>query len=120
MNFLRWVIYIPCGFMAALVGGWVGTAGARFSEFVGFTTSGAFSAAAFIFVGLVVAPKRTNIVKWTLIIPSCLLGVLSAIGKFIGEDKLRMSIGISMAIFSLAFAGVSAKEMFSAGQDHKI
>jgi len=48
------------------------------------------------------------------------LGVLSAIGEFIGEDKLRMSIGISMAIFSLGFAGVSAKEMFSAGRDHKI
>jgi len=98
--------------MAALVGGWVGTAGARFSEFIGFTTSGAFSAAAFIYVGLVVAPKRTNIVKWTLIIPSCLLGVVSAIGESLSEDKLRMSIGISMAFCSIAFAGMPAKEIF--------
>jgi hypothetical protein len=119
MLVVRWVAYLPCGFMAALIGGWVGSAGSRFSEFVGFTTSGAFSAAAFIYVGLAVAPKRNNAVKWTLVIPSCLLGVLSAAGELIGEDKLRMSIGISMAICSLAFAGISANEMFPTSQDPK-
>jgi len=112
LTVLRWVAYLPFGFCAAMIGGCVGTAGARFGEFIGFTTSGAFSAAGFICAGLAVAPKRNNIVKWTLVIPSFFMGILSAIGESLSEDKLRMSIGISMAVVSLTFAAMPAKEIF--------
>ena len=119
LTVLRLVAYLPSGFIAAMVGGWVGVAGARFCEFIGFTTSGAFSAAAFVCVGLAVAPKRNNIVKWTLVIPSFFVGVLSAIGESLSEDKLRMSIGISMAFCSIAFAAMPAKEIFPNNKTEK-
>ena len=112
LTVLRWIAFLPAGFAAAVIAGALfGFVGARFSEFIGFTTSGAISAGAFIYVGLVVAPKRNNIVKWTLIVPSVLFGIVSAIGDAQGDDKLRMSIGISMALCSLAFAAMPAAEI---------
>ena len=112
LTVLRWIAFLPAGFAAAVVAGALfGFVGARFSEFIGFTTSGAISAGAFIYVGLTVAPKRNNIVKWTLIIPSILFGIVSALGDAQGDDKLRMSIGISMAVCSLAFAAMPVDEI---------
>jgi hypothetical protein len=112
LTVLRWIAFLPAGFAAAVVAGALfGFVGARFGEFIGFTTSGAISAAAFIYVGLMVAPKRNNIVKWVLIVPSVLFGILSAIGDAYGADKLRMSIGISMALSSLAFAAMPTEEI---------
>lgn len=112
LTVLRWIAFLPAGLAAAVFAGTLfGFVGARFSEFIGFITSGAISAGAFIYVGLIVAPKRNNIVKWTLIIPSVLFGIVSAIGETQSGDKLRMSIGISMAVCSLAFAAMPAEEI---------
>lgn len=112
LTVLRWIAFLPAGFAASVIAGALfGCVGALFSEFIGFTTSGAISAGAFIYVGLVVAPKRNNIVKWTLIVPSVLFGIGSAIGDAQGDDKLRMSIGISMALCSLVFAAMPAAEI---------
>lgn len=117
----RWLLFLPAGFIAAVVAGAVGSFGAgRYSEFVGFTTSGGFSAAGFIYIGMLVAPKRNEIVKWILIVPSFLCGVLSSLADFIAEDdKLRVSMGISMAVLSLLFAAIPAKEMFRNESTHK-
>jgi hypothetical protein len=109
---LRWLLFLPAAFVASVIGGFLGTlGGARFSEFIGFTTSGAFSAFAFVMTGMTVAPKRTRTVKWVLIIISALLGIVSAVGSWLGEDRLKMAIGISMVLSSFIFAAVPHDEV---------
>ena len=76
MTILRWLAFIPAGFVAAIIAGFLGNFGASIFPgitWVAWSTSGAFSAAAFIFVGLRVAPARNRVAKWTLIILSLLL-----------------------------------------------
>jgi len=115
---LRWIAYLPAGFAAAIIAGPLfGFVGSRFGEFIGFTTYGAMSASAFIYLGLLVAPKRSNLVKWTLIVPSVLFGIISVISDAQGDDKLKMSIGVSMVVCSIAFAAIPAVEIIPDDRD---
>ena len=112
LNTTRWLLFVPAGFIAAVVASVLGTvAGNQFSEFIGFSTSGALGAAAFIMVGMWVAPRKNNAVKWTLISVSTVFGILSAVGSMLGDDKLKVATGVSMAVISLGFAKLSPDEI---------
>jgi hypothetical protein len=115
---LRWIAFLPAAFLAALIageglywGGWF------FGEFYGYLLSGAGSAAAFVAVGVFVAPKRNNAVKWFLVVISALIGVGAAIGTALGDDKLRMTAGVSMVLVSLALAFLPAEELMKIIKD---
>ena len=105
-------MFLPAAFLASVIAGFVGTfAGQRFSEFIGFTTSGAFSAFGFVVGGLIVAPRQTKQVKWLLIILSALIGAVAAVGAWMGEDKLRVATGLTMLVISFALAGLPLSEV---------
>lgn len=64
----------------------------------------------FIVASLWVAPTRTDGVKWTLTVISIVLGILSAAGSIFGDDKLKGTTGVSMAVMSLALAGMPVRD----------
>jgi hypothetical protein len=108
---LRWIAFIPAAFVASVIASFLGTlAGGRFSEFIGFTTSGAFAAFAFVIAGLTVAPVQSKTVKWVLIALSASLGAISAFGSWLGEDKLKVATGLSMLFFSFAIGTMPLTE----------
>lgn len=113
LDAVRWVLFLPAALVlvASVVASALGNlAGGQLSEFIGFATSGAMGAAALIVAGLWTAPRPTNVVKWTLISISTALGVLSAIGTMFGDDKLKVTTGLCMAIVSLGFSKVPPRE----------
>lgn len=112
IDVIRWLFFLPAAFVAAVVASALFTIGGRiFSEFIALSTGGAMGAVAFIMAGLWVAPKKNNAVKWTLIAISTVLGVLSAAGSMLGEDKLKAATGVCMALVSLGFAKMSPHEI---------
>lgn len=101
LNVLRWIAFIPAAFVASVIGSFFGTlTGGQVSEFIGFTTSGAFAALAFVIAGLLVAPIQTRSVKWVLIALSASLGAVSAYGSWLGDDRLKVATGLTMLFVS--------------------
>ena len=104
LTVLRWIVFLPAAFIASVIAGlFMRMAGGFYSEFMAFVFCGAFSGAAFIAVGLFVAPVRSELLKWILIIITILCGVADTYDKAHGDDKLKMATGISMVLFSLIF-----------------
>lgn len=111
MTIIRWILFIPFGLLAAILGSYAGLLGGKmFGDFISFTTSGCFGALAFIFVGFKVAPLKNLFVKNTLIVCTVVMGVLSGIGSLLGDDKLKCATGFSMALVALWFIVVSPAE----------
>ncbi len=112
LTFIRWLLFLPAGFAASVVCRFLfGSVGASFSEFLGFVTAGIVGAAAFVSVGLVVAPKRISPVKWTLVVASAIFGLVLTFQEMHGDDKLEMATGISMVLSSFAYGRVSSHEL---------
>jgi hypothetical protein len=106
---LRWLAFIPSGFFAAVIAGVLTNLGANFFlriTWIAWSTSGAFSAAAFILVGLKVAPTCNRTAKWSLIIPSLLFGVISGLGSLLGDDPVSVLCGVAMIAVSIGFMGM--------------
>ena len=114
MAIIRWLLFIPAAFVSSVVIGaltkWV-AGGLLGAEWFGWTSSGAFSAASFIFVGINVCPRKTSAVKWTLLSIIILLGVLSAFGSFVGENPVASLAGFSMVIVGVGFIKMDVSEI---------
>ena len=112
LDVIRWLLFLPAAFVGSVVASALfTTCGRMFSEFIALSTGGAMGAVAFILAGLWVAPKRNNVVKWTLIAISSVFGILSAAGSMLGDDKLKVTTGVCMALVSLGFARISPHEI---------
>lgn len=106
LDVIRWLLFLPAAFAASVVASALFTISVRmmFSEFVAFSTGGAMAAVTFIIAGLWVAPRKNNAVKWSLIAISAILGILSAAGAMLGDDRLKVTTGVCMVLASLGFA----------------
>jgi len=82
-------------------------------EWLRWSTSGAFSATAFIIVGIKVAPSKSNAVKWVLISIIMILGLVSAVGAFIGDNPVSSLAGIAMFLVAGGFIKMDASEIAS-------
>ena len=113
MTILRWILFIPAGMLAGVIASALFRMGAfMFPDIVGLLVSGAGGAAGMIMTGLYVAPKKSAIVKWTMISLAFILGVLSAAGSLLaGDDKLQAAIGISMVLVALGSSAIPANEL---------
>ena len=118
MTLLRWILFLP----AAFVGGVIASFLFRMSSFIlpeiiGFLLCGSVGAAGMVFSGLYVAPRKTKVVKWILILLAALLGLLSALGSLLaGKDKLEVVIGIATILTAFAFSGVKPDEIIETTQ----
>jgi hypothetical protein len=108
VKLFRWTAYIPAGFLASLIAGVVGfyigeIAANRFmngAEWPAATYSGAFSAVAFIAIGLNVAPVQTGKVKLSLVVIAACLGAAAFLGGIMGKsDPLT---GLAMLVAAIA------------------
>jgi hypothetical protein len=118
MTVLRWIAFIPLALAASVLAGaagyWFGNFFVvryfdlgSFGEATAWIVSGLGSGFAFIFTGMKVAPLRSNKVKWTLVVILFVLGVVSAIGGFFGDENQLVALaGVVMIL-----AGIGAARM---------
>jgi hypothetical protein len=122
MKLFRWIAYIPAGILASLIAGVGGSfigeiAANRFmggAEWPAATYSGAFSALAFVVVGLNVAPVQTGKVKLSLIVIAACFGAASFLGGFIGENDPL--VGFAMLVSAIACLKFPLSEQSSTSQ----
>lgn len=113
MNVLRWILFIPAAFVGGILASFLMRMGSFiFPEIIRLLVCGAGGAAGMVFFGLYVAPRKTQTVKWTLIVLAALLGLLSALGSLLaGEDKLEAAVGISMLLTAVSFSRIKPEEI---------
>ena len=118
MTLLRWILFLPAAFVGGVIASFLFRMGSFiFPEIIRFLLCGAGGAAGMVFSGLYVAPRKTKVVKWILILLAALLGLLSALGSLLaGEDKLEAAIGISMLLTALAFSGIKTDKITNTAQ----
>lgn len=118
MNILRWILFLPASFVGGMLASFLLRMGTFiFPEIIRFLVCGAGGAAGMLYCGLYIAPRKTQAVKWVLIVLAALLGLLSALGSLLaGEDKLKATIGISMLLTALAFSGIKTDEITERAQ----
>ncbi len=118
MTLLRWILFLPASFVGGLFASFLLRMGAFiFPEIIRFLVCGAGGAAGMVYCGLYVAPRKTQAVKWVLIVLAALLGLLSALGSLLaGKDKLETAIGISMFLTALAFSGIKPDDITESSQ----
>ncbi|MEI6398733.1 MAG: hypothetical protein WCO71_08180 [Pseudomonadota bacterium] len=128
LTVLRWIVFLPGAFIASFIMGcaivisenlstsmffWSGFFSSEVSciEFIFFVACGAMFSWVFIFVGIFLAPVRSEMLKWILIIIAILCGVIDAYVNAYSDDKLKMATGISMVLVSLFYRNETAKEI---------
>lgn len=118
MTVLRWILFLPASFVGGVIASFLFQMGAFiFPEIIRFLACGAGGAAVMVFSGLYVAPRKTKVVKWILILLAALLGLLSALGSILaGKDKLEAAIGIAMVVTAFAFSGVKPDKITETAQ----
>lgn len=125
MNFIRWILFIPLAFIAALLGStilnlvWQFVLGdGKIMSGISWLLSGGIASYFWMLTGMIVAPIKNNRTKWILLSLLFLVSVLSIAGSaFVlingGSDYTintdfnpdwgRLILGIGMLIFSLRF-----------------
>jgi hypothetical protein len=118
MNTIRWLLFLPAAIVAGMIVSFLLRMGSfLFPEIIQFIACGAGGSAGTVLCGLYVAPRKTQMVKWTLIILAALLGLVSALGVLLaGKDKLEATIGISMIMTAFTFSGFKPNEITEPGQ----
>ena len=128
LTVLRWIVFLPGAFIASFISGWVivvleipststffwsGFFSSEVSciDFICFVLCGAMFSGIFIPVGIFLAPVRSEMLKWILIIIAILCGVIDAYINAYSDDKLKMATGISMVLVSLGYRVDTAKEI---------
>jgi uncharacterized membrane protein len=106
MKILRWLLFLPLGFIASVLLGYLAT---TITDFIGgaswyvWLISGAVSGGAFIIVSLKVAPEENSTSKWLTFVTVTTLGLLSALGPILAGGELASSFAgvamIGMAIY---------------------
>jgi len=118
MTVLRWILFLPASFVGGVLASFLLRMGAFiFPEIIRLLVCGAGGAAGMVYCGLYVAPRKTQAVKWILIVLAALLGLMSTLGSLLaGEDKLEAAIGISMLVTALAFSGIKPEGITETAQ----
>jgi len=118
MTLLRWILFLPAAFVGGVIASFLFRMGSFiFPEIIRFLLCGAGGAAGMVFSGLYVAPRKTKVAKWVLILLATLFGLLSALGSLLaGENKLEATIGIAMILTAFAFLGVKPDEITGTAQ----
>ena len=102
MNVLRWVFFLPAGFVSSVLSGYLATTVTELfggASWYSWMLSGAVSGVVFILVALAIAPKDHPVAKWVVFSVVVLLGVASALGPIlVGKDMVRSLAGVAMAI----------------------
>ena len=100
---MRWILFIP----AAIVGGAVMSilfviGASIMPAILRHILSGIGAAGGAVISGLMVAPKRNQVVKWVLIALVIVFGALDALGSvMVGDDRTKAAIGVSMIVGAL-------------------
>ena len=114
MTLLRWIFFVPIGFVASIVAGgvfeWMGPF-LQFGEAARLICGGGVSAIVFFIAGMWIAPERNRLAKYALIVPIVLLGLISGIGGLLGEHKLISATGFSMAIVGIGLIRLQREEI---------
>ena len=113
MTIVRWLLFIPAAFVVAVIVGALMNFVSQifFPEWISWCISGAFSGAGFMLTGFKVAPRITRTVKWILILIVGVIGLMSAIGSLIGENKTAVLAGAIMVVIAVSFIGKSIDEI---------
>jgi hypothetical protein len=128
MTALRWLLFIPLAFAASILAGAIGYWFGNFFivRYFGFdhligqvfvwTVSGLGSGLALIFVGMKIAPLRNNKVKWTLVIITMTLGIVSALGGFFGGHNKAVALaGVVMVFIAIGAARSTVEQLLLSG-----
>lgn len=106
MKILRWVLFLPLGFLASFLFGYLV---AILNNFFGaaswyvWLASGAASGGAFIIVSLKVAPEENLISKWLIFATVMILGFIEAFVPILsGTDLSKSFAGIGMIIMAIS------------------
>ena len=105
---MRWILFIP----AAIVGGMATALLLVVGAFIlpqifRHILSGIGAAGGTVVFGLIVAPKKNQVVKWVLIALVVVFGALDALGSvMVGDDRTKAAIGVSMIVGALMFSTV--------------
>lgn len=115
MTSLRWMAFLPLGFVASVVAGAIGNLviDQYFqSPWLTWTISGVFSGASFLYVGTEVAPTVNGVVKWVLIAIVGLLGAAALVGPLLsGREPERSLAGAAMIVVALSFTRTRVEEI---------
>lgn len=115
MKILRWILFLPLGFIASILIGYIAFI---LNDFLGASNwyiwllSGAASGGAFIVISLKVAPEENSISKWLTFITVAILGFLSAIGPILtGKDIISSFAGIAMIFMAISIIQLFSKKL---------
>lgn len=113
MAIFRWIIFLPAAFIVSILIGAMMKFAAQvyFPEWISWGVSGAFSGVAFMLTGFRIAPRITKMVKWTLIVIVGMIGLMSAIGSLIGENKIGALAGAIMVVVAFLFTDKPVDEI---------
>jgi hypothetical protein len=111
IRIFRYAVFVPAAIIASVVGGWIGHLVGSFFGFgifggelyLAWFLSGLISSVAFLFVGMNVAPRASEVVKRILLVLWILLGLMASAGPFLAGNELLPSIaGVTMVICAIA------------------
>lgn len=106
MKILRWILFLPLGFVASFVFGFLAVMLTNFfggASWYVWLVSGAASSGAFIIVSLKVAPEENSISKWLTFATVSILGFIEIIGPFLFSTDLSKSFaGVAMVIMAIS------------------
>lgn len=120
MTVFRWIVFVPLAFIASVVAGALGHIIGNFFGWMfwgpdiwyAWFMSGLFSAFAFVWVGVNVAPRITGAVKWTLVGLIAVLGAMATLGGFVEGGQTEGSIaGVVMVVVAIAVARMSLSDL---------
>jgi len=115
MNILRWIVFLPLALLASMVGGALAS---TISEFIGMPNflvwgaSGVMSAFLFIYIGMLVAPKKTKGLLISLTSIVVVLAIISGVGVFLsGLELVRICASLGMVVCAFYAFKQSAYEI---------
>ena len=108
LSTLRWASFLPLAFIASVLAGalasWLGELFGGSSWYV-WLVSGAASAWCFFYVALHVAPRTSQVVKWTSVAIVAALGLMAALGPLItGRNPISSLAGVVMIGFAVGYS----------------
>ena len=112
MIILRWVLFLPASLAGGTIAAILLTIGSSmFPDAIVLIFRGFGSAAGMVYCGLYVAPRKTQAVKWTLIILAALLGLYSGLKSLAGQKPFESAVGFSTLLSALGFAGMKPDQI---------
>ena len=113
MASLRWILFIPAAIIGGIATAFLFVVGSFiFPAVIRHVCSGIGAAGGTVIIGLAVAPKKNQTVKWVLIVLVVVFGALDALGSIaVGSNREKAVIGISMIVGALMFSTLDPAEI---------